>query len=78
MWTQQSDAGCIYCCSVTATGPWDLLVRGLARLGSPSYEGCEFPFGKHVEMLQRGKQLFLQGYCSLKRITTVTTENYQL
>lgn len=54
----------------------NLLVHWLAQLGNAGYEGCEFPFGKRVEMLQR-EELFLQSYC-LKRIMTFTTENYQL
>lgn len=56
----------------------NLLVHWLAQLGNAGYEGCEFPFGKRVEMLQRGKELFLQSCYCLKRIMTFTTENYQL
>lgn len=75
---EESNSGCIYCCSVTLTGPSNLLVHQLAQLGNTGYDGCEFPFAKLVEMLQRGKQLFLQSYCSPKRIITFTIENYQL
>lgn len=73
-----SNSGCIYCCSVTLIGPSNLLVLWLAQLGNTGYDGGEFPFGKRVEILQRGKQMFLQSYCSLKRIITFTTENCQL
>lgn len=73
-----SNSGCIYCCSVTLTGPSNLPVCWLAQLGNTGCDGGQFPFGKRVEMLQRGKQMFLQSYCSLKRIITFTTENYQL
>lgn len=75
---KESNSGCIYCCSVTLTGPPNLLVLQPAQLGNTGCHGCEFPFGKCVEMLQRGEQLFLQIYCSLKRIITFTTDNHQL
>lgn len=75
---EEGNSGCIYCRSMTLTGPSNLLVHRLAQLGNAGCDGCEFPFGKRVEMLQRGEQLFLQSYCSLKRIITFTTENYQL
>lgn len=45
---EESNSGCIYCCSMTLTGPSNLLLHRLAQLGNTGYDGCEFPFGKQA------------------------------